>query len=123
MNLSLEQMQHQKACYLLELLIESKAAHSLFMNEGKTFAHALDIMRINSSCLSILREIHPKLPSELGAHTTALINHLVDWIEQWENLRMQIKPKHDDVFVFKTRIPFPAGHEKKLIQFIKKTSQ
>jgi hypothetical protein len=89
------------------LMHDSLKAYNNYMQNGKTFLYAKELLIYNSSMMDLLTGNSDLLPDDLKAAAAALIEHYTIWRNKWDELEKEICPGPGDVFVFENRHVFP----------------
>jgi hypothetical protein len=94
---------------LCKNLDASGTAYKNYLAGGKTFAHALELKKYNSTITSLLVSNKHLLNQSQQQDAEALLFHYQAWKIKWEQLAASLKPQPDSVFVFENEITFPRA--------------
>lgn len=92
---------------LHELLRAAREVYGRYMSEGKRFAFAVELRRINLEARALLADKGWMLPEASREDAAALIAHWDAWLALWEEHRSKLDPGPDDAFAFANSATFP----------------
>ena len=89
------------------LLHFSLKYYNLYIDNNQTIFHSTNIKKINEKLLSFLTINFHIFPKKIRKDLLKIIDHLNNWLFQWNNLKKQKKYKQNDKFIFESKIQFP----------------
>jgi hypothetical protein len=101
----------------------SAIAYRQYLQNGKTYGYAKELMKFNSAIGSVLSENSSLLAGTLQKSADELIFHYNEWTKKWLALEEELKPGDDDEFVFQNSHTFPrqaAQHLEQVLAELKK---
>ena len=90
-------------------LTRSGTAYKEYLENGKTFKYARELRIYNELIRKLLLEKGSLLSEELQADALSLLAHYDAWIQKWDELKAEINPLDDDVFIFVNSSTFPRA--------------
>lgn len=104
---------------LLESVVDhwdqSAQAYADYMENGKKFRYA-EILKVhNTAAKNLLTDNMDVIPGDLRKEVEEIIEHYTIWTAKWEDLKTNLNPGPDDVFVFANEHRFPRGAAQSLM--------
>ncbi len=94
---------------------QSSIAYKNYLQNGKTFRHAIELKKYNSAIRKLLSDNLKELSPGKQKDAMAMIAHYDAWTEKWNELQQQNDPLPDDEFVFPNEHRFPREAADRLI--------
>jgi hypothetical protein len=85
----------------------SAIAYRQYLQNGKTYYYAKQLMKYNSAIRLTLEENKSLLTGKLKQSADELILHYDEWMKKWLELEKELKPGDEDEFVFQNTHTFP----------------
>lgn len=102
---------------LSDLLARSQASYQGYMEHGKTFLYASRLKDSNDAMRQLILENAHVLPQAQQRNAGTLLHHLDAWSRLWEETHLRLQPELTDVFVFESRVRFPAAEVADLLNY------
>lgn len=93
---------------------QSANTYTEYMENGKTFRYALILKLHNMAVNKLLTDNIALVPEEYVKDVEAIIEHYTIWTAKWDELKEELNPVPDDVFIFQNEHRFPRGAAHKL---------
>jgi len=94
-----------------------KLSYESYLKSGNNFLYARILKDNNSAIKKLLLSNGHILPTDLKQDALQILAHLDVWHELWDDLKHQLEPSLNDVFIFQNDHSFPKDSEKALIYF------
>ena len=93
---------------------QSAIVYKEYMENGKTFRYAQVLKLHNMAVNKLLTNNNALVPQEYIKDVEAIIEHYTIWTAKWDELKAELNPVPDDVFIFQNEHRFPRDAVQKL---------
>ena len=93
---------------------QSAKTYNEYMENGKTFRYAQILKLHNTAVNKLFIDNIAFVPKEFISDVEAIIEHYTIWTAKWDELKEELNPVPDDVFIFQNEHRFPRAAAQKL---------
>ena len=95
--------------HILHVVDESSIAYRKYIDAGKTYSHAKELMKCNTQMIALLNVHRKDFDMEGQEHVDALMHHYSVWKSKWLELDATKTFNEDDEFAFPNAVTFPKS--------------